>query len=247
MTDQISENQLTSALEDYLETIYLFTQKQGFVRVRDISRARNVKAGSVSPAMKRLSDLGLIDYAQREYIKLTDEGTALARKILSRHHVLTRFFTEVLKMDSQQAEDDACAMEHSLSSIAMDSLVKLLEFLTICPHSPLKYWEKFVENIDSNNHTLICRGCEDECIYSSERTGLRHPRTIKDLAQGESSTIIAIEGNEETRHKLLDFGLLPEATVFVDHFVNNKNEIHLRVNDYSLVLNTNDASRVIIR
>ena len=54
MTSETTDLNLTAALEDYLETIYQLVRKQSFARVRDIAKARDVKAGSVSPALKRL-------------------------------------------------------------------------------------------------------------------------------------------------------------------------------------------------
>ena len=85
---------LTSALEDYLETIFELVRDQKLARVKDIARARGVKSGSVTPAMKRLSELGLIKYVQREYIDLTPDGEIEARRIYAKHQILSRFFEE---------------------------------------------------------------------------------------------------------------------------------------------------------
>ncbi|MBN2722864.1 MAG: metal-dependent transcriptional regulator [Deltaproteobacteria bacterium] len=247
MTQDNNDPSLTSALEDYLETIYQFTQKQGFVRVKDIARARNVKAGSVSPAMKRLSELNLIDYAQREYIRLTPHGEELARRILSRHDVLTRFFHEILKMDLEEAAKDACAMEHSLSRKTMDNLVKLLEFLTICPHAQLSYWEKFMNCRVVNIESEQCSTCDESCIFCTASRGNEKTRTLLDMKPGEISAIVKIDGNDETRLRLLESGLLPETTVKVDHFLSNNNDIHIKVNEYDFIIPKTDASRVIIK
>ena len=97
MTNEASTSSLTASLEDYLETIYRLVREKRFARVRDIAQARGVKAGSVSPAMKRLAELGLIAYQQREYIGLTAEGERAARRIYARHQLLTSFFHDLLK------------------------------------------------------------------------------------------------------------------------------------------------------
>jgi len=121
--------ELTASLEDYLETIYALIQKKKVARVRDIARARGVRAGSVSPAMRRLADLGLVRYEQREYIDLTEEGERQALKVVARHRMLTRFLVDVLRMTPAAAEPDACAMEHNMSDEAMSRLTGLMEFL----------------------------------------------------------------------------------------------------------------------
>jgi DtxR family Mn-dependent transcriptional regulator len=136
MTPDPSKTGLTGSLEDYLETIYLLVRDRRIARVRDIARARGVKAGSVSPALKRLSELGLVDYEQREYVDLTPLGEQAARRVFARHQLLTRFFVEVLQMPGEAADAEACKLEHSLSDGGMDRLVRFFEFLAVCPHRP---------------------------------------------------------------------------------------------------------------
>ena len=35
----VHDSEISSSLEDYLETIYLLVQEQGFARVKDVARA----------------------------------------------------------------------------------------------------------------------------------------------------------------------------------------------------------------
>jgi DtxR family Mn-dependent transcriptional regulator len=135
MTSPRREARLTRALEDYLETILALAQAHGEVRVRDIAEARGVKAGSVSPALRRLAALGLVDYTRREFIGLTPEGTRAARRVTDRHRLLLRFLVEVLRVPAEEAEPVACAMEHSLTTGSMGQLVHFLEFLDTRPES----------------------------------------------------------------------------------------------------------------
>ncbi len=219
---------LTQALEDYLLTIYQFTQSHGFVRVKDIVRARNVKAGSVSPAMRRLSELGLVEYVQREYIKLTEAGEAEARKIFSRHELLSRFFHEILKMEHQESEEEACAMEHSLSETAMDRLVRFFEFLHVCPHAFLKYWERYQTCRGSHPLDHQCDRCPDA---QAAKDGVpccdARPATLAGLAPGGRARILKIGGTPELRRSLLDRGILPDSTVELDHFLADGALVHL--------------------
>jgi len=129
MTDSTAEPALTRSLEDYLETIYELLRDHREARVRDIAEARGVKAGSVSPALRRLADLGLVDYAQREHIGLTPLGEAAARKVYDRHRLLERLFQHVLQLPPADADPIACAMEHSLTPVAMARLERLLDLL----------------------------------------------------------------------------------------------------------------------
>ncbi|MGM0597726.1 MAG: DtxR family transcriptional regulator [Myxococcota bacterium] len=230
---------LTKALEDYLETIFRFSQKQGFARVKDIAEKREVKPGSVSPAMKRLSKFGLIEYAQREYIKLTPSGEEIARKVFSRHKILKKFLQEILHIPAEVAEENACAMEHVLTSEVIDNFVKLFEFLLICPDVSDSYWDKFhnchvihpgLEKIE-NDSFLNCSSCIKQVNSKNDLQ--------KDLSQiklGNSVKILHIEGDKITRRKLLDFGVLPGDKVMVKNKLSNEEEIILELEDLDVQL-----------
>jgi len=122
-----SEILITGVLEDYLETIYLLQKTSPVVRVKDIAKKYNVKASSVTPAMKRLSEAGLIDYQQREYIVLTKEGEKLASRVYSKHELLFAFFNKILKVNKTTAYKDACLIEHNLSPETYKKLTLFME------------------------------------------------------------------------------------------------------------------------
>lgn len=149
MTEGKSQ-ELTASLEDYLETIYTLIQEKKLARVRDICRARGVRAGSVSPAMRRLADMGLVKYEQREYIDLTEEGERQALKVLTRHRMLTRFLVDVLRMEPAAAELDACAMEHNMSDQAMTRLTRFMEFLEEHPDSGGEFLACFHDHLEGS-------------------------------------------------------------------------------------------------
>src|SRR5512139_2617032 len=84
--------------EDTLETIWLLEREHGSARVRDIAKARGVKAATVSIALGKLSSAKLVNYARRESVSLTARGERAARRVFSRHRLLTRLFGDVLGM-----------------------------------------------------------------------------------------------------------------------------------------------------
>lgn len=238
------EKGLTQALEDYLLTIYQFAQNQGFVRVKDIVQARQVKAGSVSPAMRRLSELGLVEYVQREYIKLTPEGERQARRIFSRHELLLRFFHEILRMDMDKAEDEACAMEHSLSETAMDRLVTFFEFLNVCPNSFLTYWQRYQTCRGAHPLDTDCAVCREHPDGAGEPCCRPH-NSLCTAVPGERVRILKIEGTPELRRSLLDRGLLPESLVEIDHFTSDG--VVVRVDGFTCKLSTAECQSILIR
>ena len=113
--------------EDYLETILRLYRKQGYVRSTDIANAMNYTKASISRAVKILKEDGYIYLDPNKMIFLTEKGTKKAVEIYERHEMLTQFLTEVLGIDAETAEHDACQMEHAISDSTFQGLKALLE------------------------------------------------------------------------------------------------------------------------
>jgi len=126
-THQIGE--LSESLEDYLEIIFQLQQERHMARVKEIAAAKKVKMSSVTSALRRLNRLGLIEYEAREIARLSKTGESLAQRLWKRHHFLTDFLIDVLKLDRPTADKDACAMEHALSQKTMTRLSDFAEYL----------------------------------------------------------------------------------------------------------------------
>jgi DtxR family Mn-dependent transcriptional regulator len=63
---------------------------------------------------------------------LEPKGRQRALQVYAGHRVLLRFFTDVLLLDSESAERDACRMEHGLSKKTLNRLVLFLEAVEKC-------------------------------------------------------------------------------------------------------------------
>jgi DtxR family Mn-dependent transcriptional regulator len=120
-------------MEDYLKTIDLLSRESTGVRVSDISRILNIKAPSVTQALAKLSKEGLVKHQKYGGVELTGEGALIARDVSVRHETLRRFLAEILNVDPEIAEQDACGMEHALSPASLKRLAKFIEFLADCP------------------------------------------------------------------------------------------------------------------
>lgn len=116
---------LSHSLEDYLEEIYIQVLKQGFAKVTEISDSLNVRKASVTSALNHLSEKGLIFYEPYAVITMTDDGEKLAKKILTKHKVLSQFFGELLKLEN--SAEIACAVEHLISD---ENLKKIQKFVS---------------------------------------------------------------------------------------------------------------------
>lgn len=111
--------------EMYLETIYVLRKDKGFVRAIDVGAELGYSKPSVSRAMGILRDGGYIKVAQDGGITLTEAGLEVAERTYERHTVLSELFMK-LGVDEENAVNDACKIEHVISSTTFAALKKHL-------------------------------------------------------------------------------------------------------------------------
>ena len=119
---------IQQSAENYLETIYMLSQKNGSVRSIDIANELGFSKPSVSIAMKNLRENGYIDVMGDGSIVLLDPGKEIAEVLYSRHTTLTDALIQ-LGVSKETASEDACKIEHHISDETMAALKKHLEML----------------------------------------------------------------------------------------------------------------------
>ncbi len=117
---------LTFTMENYLEAIYELSRDGKGARVSDIAKRVGVTKASTNSAMSTLSEKGLIVTEKYKEVFLTPAGLKLARLTSNKHQVVQQFFTEVLKIDTRIADEDACAIEHVISSESIEAMQRFL-------------------------------------------------------------------------------------------------------------------------
>lgn len=130
---------LSESLEDYLEAILAIEDEKQAARSKDIARRLSVSPPSVTAALQNLAGRGLVNYAPYDLVTLTKRGRKIAADVRRRHEALRRFFTELLKLDPDEADRIACHMEHSLPSHVLIRLVDFMDFIGECPWGELTW------------------------------------------------------------------------------------------------------------
>lgn len=105
---------ITEAVENYLETILILSQKQPDVHAIDICSYLGYSRPTVSIILRKMKDEGLVIVDDDNHISLTEEGRSVAERIYDRHRVLTDFF-EYIGVSRDVAAEDACKVEHDIS------------------------------------------------------------------------------------------------------------------------------------
>ena len=111
--------------EMYLETIYILSQKNGYVRSVDVSEYMGYSKPSVSRAVGILKNAGYLTTDKNGYLVLTDSGKTVAEKTYERHNVLKNLFVRI-GVNEETASEDACKIEHVISDETFDAIKKFI-------------------------------------------------------------------------------------------------------------------------
>lgn len=120
-TSEVDIMHTNESAENYLETILILSQKLPVVRSVDIATELNFKKSSVSVAMKKLRESEHIVVSPEGYITLTPSGKEIADCIYERHTLLSSWL-ERLGVDPKVAVQDACRIEHVISSESFEAI-----------------------------------------------------------------------------------------------------------------------------
>jgi DtxR family Mn-dependent transcriptional regulator len=162
MVKQEAQREQTASMEDYLEAIAMLGEGKKIVKVKQLSEMLRVKMPSVTSALKKLSEQELVEHERYGHIKLTPEGDAVARDVIRRHKALTTFFARALGIDQKTAEEDACKIEHVISPLSLERVIKFIEFLEACPLGEANFPKRYKYFLEHGQPP-------EECWERSER------------------------------------------------------------------------------
>ncbi len=109
----MNSGELGRSKEDYLEAILVVIREKGACRSTDIAAQLHYSKPSVSVALHKLEDDGLV-VRDDWRVLLTEEGRKVAEQTLEKHMFFLRLF-ESVGVDHRTAEKEACAVEHLIS------------------------------------------------------------------------------------------------------------------------------------
>ena len=112
--------------EDYLERILILHEQNEKVIALDIANSFGYSKASVSRAMKNLRENDYITVSTNGNIELTEKGTEIAQEVIHKHRTLCDFFTKILKISQDEAEINACRIEHVITQTAFDKIFEMV-------------------------------------------------------------------------------------------------------------------------
>ena len=194
MAEKISDN-----IEEYLEVLYRNGSNGDQVSTTTLSNELGIAPGSVTQMLKKLENLGYIEYTPYKGAKLTDEGMQIAQKITRKHRILEKFLMDVLKVKEENIHQQACEMEHTLSDEAERAICTMLNNPDLCPDNNVIPACNF--DFDS------CHDCYSQKDFDQVMNRKFNLLSISELTSNAEGTISFIRGSSELLDEIADKGI----------------------------------------
>ncbi|KJY65648.1 metal-dependent transcriptional regulator [Bifidobacterium polysaccharolyticum] len=127
--------QLSTNVQDYLKVIWdLEEWDDGPVHPTDIAERTGMKQSTISGALSRMVNAGLVEHKPYGRVGLTSAGRRSAVTMVRRHRLLETFLVEVLGYTWDEVHEEADALEHAVSEKLVDRIDRYLGHPAQDPH-----------------------------------------------------------------------------------------------------------------
>jgi DtxR family transcriptional regulator, Mn-dependent transcriptional regulator len=106
----------TEAIEDYAKAIYaLSREREGPVHNGEVAARLGVTPATATSMLKRLGELGLVEYLPYRGATLTPAGERVALETIRHHRLIEAYLSEALGMPDDMVHAEAEVLEHHIS------------------------------------------------------------------------------------------------------------------------------------
>ncbi|MDR1049323.1 MAG: metal-dependent transcriptional regulator [Synergistaceae bacterium] len=183
---------ITARIEDYLEEIFLIETTGREITVTDLADRLNITKGTVTAAVQKMVEAGVLRHERYGALHLTEEGRLKGLMIHRRHEGLREFFHELLGVDRERASEMACGMEHYMDSVTENRFYAVLEFF---------------RRARANREPWV----SDFFSATENRVSLPVPLSV--LEAGQKGVVSHLSAEENLRGRLQKEGFVPGAPV----------------------------------
>lgn len=131
----MSVDDISPGMQNYLKVIWSLQEwSDAPVSNSAIAESAGVRLSTVSDALRKLSDLELIEHARYGSVVLTELGCQHAIAMIRRHRLIETFLVQMLGYEWDEVHAEADRLEHAVSDDLITRLDRVLDFPTRDPH-----------------------------------------------------------------------------------------------------------------
>jgi len=236
---------LSQVQEDYLKIILDLIKSRRVARIKEIAQRKNVSMPTVTEAMRKMAQDGLINYSAHEFIDLTSQGEQAAQQMTARHQFLRLFLEEILDIPIETANHEACLLEHHLSATTLEKMILLYQFLTNCPHHSENLIERFRECLNTHSEKTECHDCFIKIAFPHIANNQNAVHSLlANLSEGQEGVVVMLGVGAEKRHELIKQGLVPGVTVKMEHLGNTTQPHIVNINGFQVKIESGIAKLI---
>jgi len=162
---KFEQTELTHSSIHHLLAINSLLKENGYSRSVDVANHLNISRASVSITVTKLREKGFVREDKNRFLRLSKKGKNLVNSVLTKRRIVQQFFREVLDLSSQDAEVEACKVEHLLSEPTGKKLISFMGYFLSDQTDAIKF-RKGLENFNHVCETAEdCPVCELECFF----------------------------------------------------------------------------------
>jgi DtxR family Mn-dependent transcriptional regulator len=119
---------------ELLKALYRLTRDGCEAQTGDLAEALSVTPGTITAAVKRFAERGIVDHRPYRGVELTAKGRRMAVAAIRRHRIVERFLADMLGYAWNEADRLATAFEHQLPPEVEERMYRALDRPSACPH-----------------------------------------------------------------------------------------------------------------
>ena len=174
--------ELSSSAQDYLKVIWdLQEWDKGPVQPTAVAERTGMKQSTVSGALGRLVDAGLVTHRPYGKVELTETGRRYAVTMVRRHRLLETFLVQVLGYGWDEVHEEADSLEHAVSDKMVDRIDEYLGHPTADPHGDAIPGED--GNIPPIPRTEVLAGVKPGMVVQVRRISDENPDLLRYLTR----------------------------------------------------------------
>lgn len=119
----MSVSELSTSAQNYLKAVWSLAEwSKEPVTTSAIAERVGVRLSTVSDAVRKLADQGLLEHTRYGAIGLSAAGRAHALSMVRRHRLIETFLVETLGYGWEEIHDEAEHLEHAVSDLLVDRI-----------------------------------------------------------------------------------------------------------------------------
>lgn len=131
----MSVSELSTSSQNYLKAIWSLGEwSETAVTTSALATRVGVKLSTVSDAVRKLTEQGLLEHAPYGAISLSARGREHAVAMVRRHRLIETFLVEVLSYGWDEIHDEAEHLEHAVSDLLVERIDAYLDHPRRDPH-----------------------------------------------------------------------------------------------------------------